>query len=132
MKSDPTAEREIEAVNEKLMEAIRSGDVERIVSLYTDDGLLLPAGGGMARGRTALREAWAGVLGAGVERVDLRTEELSVMGDTAHEIGTATVHIRPPGQDSFPDPGKYVVIWQRRDGRWRLYADIFNSDTPPQ
>jgi hypothetical protein len=29
------------------------------------------------------------------------------------------------------DTGKYIVVWKRQDGVWKLHADIWNSDAPP-
>ena len=26
---------------------------------------------------------------------------------------------------------RYVVIWKRVDGKWYLFIDIFNTNTPP-
>jgi len=28
------------------------------------------------------------------------------------------------------DAGKYIVIWKREDGQWKLHRDIFNSSLP--
>jgi ketosteroid isomerase-like protein len=30
------------------------------------------------------------------------------------------------------DDGKYVVLWKREKDGWKLYRDIFNSNTPQQ
>jgi ketosteroid isomerase-like protein len=29
------------------------------------------------------------------------------------------------------DAGKYVTVFQRKDGKWRIIRDIWNSDNPP-
>jgi hypothetical protein len=29
------------------------------------------------------------------------------------------------------DRGKYVVVWRKVRGDWKVAADIFNSDGPP-
>jgi hypothetical protein len=28
------------------------------------------------------------------------------------------------------DQGKYIVIWKREKGQWKLHRDIFNSSVP--
>jgi len=28
------------------------------------------------------------------------------------------------------DKGKYVVVWKKEDGKWKLYRDMSNTDLP--
>jgi ketosteroid isomerase-like protein len=28
------------------------------------------------------------------------------------------------------DKGKYIVLWKKEDGKWKLHRDISNSDLP--
>jgi len=127
-----SAEQAIHKVNRRFMDAYARGDAAGVAALYTDDALLPAPGAPMVRGPATVEQVLQGMMGAGVERIELRTEDLSLEGDTADEVGTAAVHIRPRGQDAIQDPGKYVVIWKRDGDDWKLHVDIFNSDTPPQ
>jgi ketosteroid isomerase-like protein len=45
----------------------------------------------------------------------------------AHEVGKYTLM---GDGDKVLDSGKYVVIWQRQDGQWKLHRDIWNSSQP--
>ena len=29
------------------------------------------------------------------------------------------------------DKGKYLVVWKKEDGKWKLFRDMFNSNLPP-
>jgi ketosteroid isomerase-like protein len=29
------------------------------------------------------------------------------------------------------DRGKYIVIWKREQGQWKLHRDIWNTSMPP-
>jgi len=127
-----SAEQAIHEMNRRFMDAYARGDAVGVAALYTDDAMLLAPGAPLVRGPAAVEQVLQGMMGAGVERIELRTEELSVEADTAYEVGTAALHIRPPGQDAIQDPGKYVVVWKRDGDDWKLHVDIFNSDTPPQ
>jgi ketosteroid isomerase-like protein len=58
----------------------------------------------------------------------LTTLEVEAHGDTAHEVGTWAVK----GADGAAvDTGRYIVIWKKEGGAWRLHRDIWNSSTPP-
>ena len=47
----------------------------------------------------------------------------------AYEIGTYTMGLDAPG-GRVEDEGKYVVVWTRVGGDWKVAADIFNSNRP--
>ena len=49
---------------------------------------------------------------------------VSESNDMAYAYGTLTMKL--PGQ--APVPGKYVVVWVKEDGEWRLAIDIPNLD----
>jgi ketosteroid isomerase-like protein len=55
----------------------------------------------------------------------LDTAEVEEIGDAACEIGAYTL---TAGGET--DKGKYVVIWKREGGDWKLAVDIWNTDTP--
>ena len=46
---------------------------------------------------------------------------VSSSGDMAMDRGTYRLG---------PETGKYVVVWRKVDGDWKVAADIFNSDNP--
>ncbi len=45
-----------------------------------------------------------------------------------HEIGTATLTIRPEGGQEQTATVKFVVVWKRQGDEWRWHLDIWNSD----
>jgi len=50
-------------------------------------------------------------------------------GDMAYDIGTYNLSF---DSDKGPvkDAGKYVVVWKKVDGDWKVAAGIFNSNGP--
>ena len=81
-------------------------------------------------GTQAIRQFWQGAMDMGVKEADIEIHEVESQGDTAYEIGRYTLSIEQAGGGRSSDAGKYVVVWKRRGGEWKLYADIFNSDAP--
>jgi ketosteroid isomerase-like protein len=31
---------------------------------------------------------------------------------------------------TIADKGKYIVVWKKEDGKWKLHRDLSNSDLP--
>jgi ketosteroid isomerase-like protein len=62
------------------------------------------------------------VRGIGLKDVALQTLDLEVAGDTACEVGEATLQTA-----QGVAVVKFVVAWKRLDGQWRLHRDIWNT-----
>ena len=60
----------------------------------------------------------------GVKSIQLETDEVEKVGDTAIEVSQAHL-LREDNQ--LLDEVKYIVIWKRENGVWNLHRDIFNS-----
>ncbi|NMH95887.1 YybH family protein [Pseudonocardia acidicola] len=61
--------------------------------------------------------------------VGLETLRLAGSDDILHEVGRATITIRPEGGEAVTNTAKYVVVWERRpDGSWAWAVDIWNGE----
>ena len=118
---------QIASVNQQFMAAFSRGDAAGIASLYTPDALLLPPNSESIRGLESIRTFWDGILKLGVEGVRLETVELTEHADSAIEVGHATV-LAAGG--AVADQGKYLVVWRKDGGTWKLHRDIWNSSRP--
>ncbi|MBX0333389.1 DUF4440 domain-containing protein [Pontibacter sp. HSC-14F20] len=114
----------IRSANEKFMRAFSNGNAAGIANLYTDEGMLLPTGMEMIKGKQGIQEFWQGAMDMGIKNVRLETLEVQPCENTAIEMGNYT--LRGEG-DSLIDRGKYMVIWQKKHHNWKLDKDIWNS-----
>jgi hypothetical protein len=57
----------------------------------------------------------------------ITSTEAESLGDTAWDAGT---YLIKSADGNVLDKGKYVTIWKRENGQWKLHRDIFNSDLP--
>ncbi len=118
----------IEAANNAFIAAFARGDAAAMAALYTEDEEVLPPNSNLALGRPAIQDFWQGVLNMGLKAAELKTAEVEGGDDLAYEVGTYRL-IAPGNQ--VADHGKYVVVWKRQGGVWRLHRDIWNSSIPP-
>lgn len=119
---------QIAQANQTFEEAARRGDAERLASLYTLDAIAFPPDAPMVKGRQNIKELWGSVIrDMGLKSVNLKTVDLEVAGDTAYEVGEATLRLEPRGGQATNAVVKYVVVWKKVDGQWRLHRDIWNA-----
>ena len=115
----------IEAVNTKWMELFNKGDFEGVAQLYTVDAIAFPPGSAMVRGRAAIGTMWKG-MAEQVSNPKVTTLEVKRLGPlAAREIGTFSLTTKGPSPKEVS--GKYLVVWERVAGEWKLAADIWND-----
>ena len=114
---------EIEAVNRAVEDAVRKRDTERLATLYTADAIVMPPDAPFVKGRDNIKQFWGSAIEQlGLKDVRLNIVDLEIAGDTAHEVGEAVLTLESGGTT-----GKYVVVWKKVDGQWRLHRDIWNA-----
>ena len=114
-------------------EAVQNQDAAALAALYTADAVLLPPGGEIVRGRTGAEELWGAVMsGMGLKAVDLQTVEFEISGQTAFEVGEPILTLEPEGGEPATQFAKYVYVWKKEDGTWKLHWDIWNDKPAPE
>ena len=117
----------IEAANVEFAAALRRSDAGAVAAMYTQRGQLLPPNEKIVDGRAAIERYWKAAMNSGIKAIELKTTEVESLGDSAVEVGSYTVY----GKDGAAiDRGKYLVLWRRADGAWKLHRDCWNSDGP--
>ena len=112
---------------ESFMAAFKRGDAAGLAALYTENGQVMPPNGDFVTGKQAVQAFWQAIMDMGIKEAKIEILEVEGHGDTAIEISTFT--LRGEGGQKL-DKGKYMVIWKREDGQWKLHRDIFNSSMP--
>ena len=117
----------IEEGNQQWSMAFSTGDSAALAAMYTPNAQLFPMHREVVSGIEAIQQFWQGVMASGVKGATLTTLEVDEQGDTAYEVGK--YELRGEGNKVL-DHGKYVVVWKRAQGQWRLHRDIWNSNLP--
>jgi uncharacterized protein (TIGR02246 family) len=128
--ADESAIRELDA---QWAKTAATGDLEGTVAYYTDDATLLPPNAPIASGKQAIRAVWATLLVPGAS-VTWQANKVDVAssGDLAYLIGTYTLTMKDAQGKPATEHGKMIEVFRKQaDGKWKVVADIFNSDDPP-
>jgi len=118
----------IQAANAQVSVAVVKGDAAGLAALYSPDGDLMPAGSDPIRGTEAIQKFWQGGLDSGIAAIGLKTIEVFGHGPTATEVGEYELRDKA---GKVLDHGKYIVVWQHADGKWKLLRDMFSTNVPP-
>jgi len=117
----------IAAANENFMNTFNRGDGEGMGALYTEKGQLLPPNSDFVSGQPAISAFWQGAMDMGIKTAKLETVELEAQGDAVFEVGKYTLGGEGGSQI---DSGKFIVVWKKEGGKWKLHRDIWNSSIP--
>ena len=122
---DTSTMQAIAAVNRSFEERVARGDIAAACEVYAPDAKVLPPDAAMVTGRGAIQNFWQQSAKAlGLKRVQLKTVQLTMSGNTAYEIGEAIL-----GLQSGSATAKYVVVWQHEHGgEWHWAVDIWNMN----
>jgi uncharacterized protein (TIGR02246 family) len=123
----------IRELDAKWVAAVAAKDAAAVAEFYAADGMFLAPNAPLVEGRKGIAEAWAGLLG--LPGISLTFEptriEVSESADLASDVGTYSLAFDGEG-GRVRDQGKYVVVWKKENGAWKILADIFNSNLPAQ
>ena len=106
------------------------GDAAAMADLYTPDGVIFPERSEAIAGRDAIRGYWTLAPGHRITHHRLIQTAVVVDGDHAYDHGLFEVAGDTDGKAWGPSSGKYVVVWRREPGGWRMKLDMWNSRPP--
>jgi len=111
----------------RFISAFNAGNADAVAAFYTDDAVLLIPNAPIARGNTAIRDAYRGAFNAMRPTLNFASDRIVQSGDVAYEYGHYTM-----GMGSTTDQGNYVTVWRRQaNGDWKIVEDSVNSSLPP-
>ena len=113
--------------------AAAAKDVDKTVSFYSDDAIVMPPNAPSATTKEAIRNVWQDLLASAGLVISWKTTkvEVATSGDLACLSGTYELTMNDASGKSVNDHGKYVEVWEKQsDGKWKCGTDIWNSDLP--
>ncbi len=116
----------IDSINAKFSEQFRAADSAALASHYWPDAEILLSNSDAIKGPEILG-AWGSMTRMGIPYFTFTTTDIA--GDADYLIETGKYEMKDAKQ-TLVDKGKYVVVWQNRNGEWKLYRDIGNTSMP--
>ncbi|MFS4449095.1 YybH family protein [Maribacter sp. 2307UL18-2] len=100
---------------------------EMIVESYTEDAKLFPNNMKILEGKEAILNYWKLPEGVQTTYHKLMPSEVKVIGDEAYDYGYYEGKTKRANGEESSWKGKYVVIWRKVEGDWKMYLDIWNA-----
>ncbi len=106
---------------------LMAGERQKVVDAYTLDAKIFPNNTDILSGED-LKEYWNPSTPGSWKTTyhKVTPVEIKAMGDEAYDYGYYEGSSSNGDQTSYWK-GKYVIVWKKENGRWKIYLDIWNS-----
>ncbi len=105
-------------------------DLQKLVSLFCDDGISMPPFRHAAQGHAALRKLYDEVLQqTDPHHLKIETSHVEYDDNVAFNHGSYSVNLRLPDGTRMDDHGKWICTLRReRNDQWRIAGLCWNTD----
>lgn len=105
---------------------VMASDYTAVANAYTSDAMIMPTGRDIMEGKEIIEKYWTRTDSSHISYHKITPKEIAVMGDTAYDIGRYEGTTTKANGEQVSWKGKYVIIWKKEDGEWKIYTDIWN------
>jgi len=120
----------LDSLNKAFLATVAAHDTDKIVSFYADDAHVLPPGMPRADGHDAIRNVWVGFMRT--PGLELNTTSnaplITEAGDMIIDVGSYAMKMNDAKGKPMEEVGKYVTIFKKVNGEWKIVVDMFNAD----
>jgi len=107
--------------------SIMNADFDGIAAAYTEDAKIFPNNRKIIEGKKDIREYWWHPKDVSIVYHEIIPSEIKVNGDEAYDYGYYKGRTKRPDGQEVSWEGKYVVVWKKVNGQWKMYLDIWNG-----
>lgn len=114
-----------DSVHKTIVAALADENSQLLASVFTEEGAIIAPTGESMLGRLTIR-ASATLLFLSVEagEVDIDRYSLNIIDGEGYETGRYLYKEPDGGQQARQYMGRYTLVWQKDDGRWRVHRAI--------
>lgn len=113
--------------NARFTQAHLAGDVAAIDSMFAPDAKSYPPGAAAVTGLQAIHDFTVEYIKAGL--TEFREESTDFYGDNDLVVD-AGIYVVTYGPEHVTERGKYLNVWRKLNGTWKIQSNIWNSDAP--
>jgi uncharacterized protein (TIGR02246 family) len=120
----------LKKINEEYEATFSAGDIDKFVSLFTEDAVRFPASGPTLIGKIAIRDWLQQIYDQNTVELKQVLVDFKVSGDLAFYHGTWTTTNTPKnGGEPFKLNGNVIVIMQKQaDGAWKIICNGWSNE----
>ena len=130
LRAENDARKMLDTQREALTDAIKRGDAAGVAAIFTTDAKVMVQGLPTVTGRDAIQKFWqAGFRGGFIKKIRFAPSDFT--GDARDllvETGTFAT-LEENGNEK--EQSRYLIVWKREEGQWRIHRDVINSEPPP-
>lgn len=104
-----------------------TNDSAAFVARYSSDACINPPNAPQMCGSQAIGAFYRGGYAMGIRKIQLTTKEVSSADPYVIETGEFQVEA---DKGLVLDNGKFIVVWKKENGQWKMFKDIWNSNNP--
>jgi ketosteroid isomerase-like protein len=120
----------LKKLDDEWSKAMESRDVEKTISYYSDDAMVMLPNIPALTGKESIRSFWNSMLDRSFSGGWTATK-VEVSGNLAYVTGNYEFKDSDGSDKPMADKGKYFAVWKKQaDGSWKCVADVFSSDIP--
>jgi uncharacterized protein (TIGR02246 family) len=113
----------IARLSDQFAEHLNKRDLAAAAAMYADDSVLLPPGPRTITGRTDIQSYWGQA--EQIRQLHFETRDVRLLGDNAAlEIGNLHITLGPQSREVA---AKYVLVWRKPAGQWKIETMIWNA-----
>ena len=117
----------IDEKNNQFTKAHITGDTAFLNNIFTVDGKVFAPNSDVVVGRSAIAAVNLEYINFGIK--EFREETTALYGNEEYLINEGK-YFMSYGKDNTSEKGKFINIWKKVDGNWKLYSNIWNSNLP--
>lgn len=118
----------IEKVLFSYRDALNASDVNKVLPLYTNDGVFMPSNAPSAIGQEQVRAAYEFVFSQIQLNIEFYIDEIVVNGDYAFarttSKGTTLIHAN---KQTVAEENREIFVLQKTNGQWKIARYMFNK-----
>ena len=109
-------------------DALNTSDVNKVLPLYTEDGVFMPSNAPTAIGQEQIKVSYEFVFKTIQLNIEFYIDEIVVNGDYAFARTTSkgTTLIHANGQ-TVPEENRELFVLQKTNGQWKISRYMFNK-----